>query len=461
MPLASLALLVAVQAATPAPPPADPRSAGWTGVWKTTDPAESARLTVLEANAAGLTLYLDEGLGQRGQSERGTAAWVGADRARLGLRECEGTLTLRQGGRWGAEIRADFEGCFIESFEEVVFIREEVRRDHPTSFDCTGAEGPLERAICSDGQLAAADRRLARVYQATLDRAGDRKDDVRRDERAWLKRRARGCRALADPADCIMESIGRRLLELRAWPDAAFRANGHPDVGVITRVLTTGADAIADSGVREMICGRVPCDPEPMTLGVYPERGGVTLMGWTLGGDTYTQAVYLGFRSDGAIWSSAWNPGRNDADDPAPVLPRPKRGQRVPESLRTFREEGPPDWPGALYDEEAERRAQDWVGHWTSTDAASGAAIDISAPTADGFSIAWHDGDPLRSGAHRQSARWRSDREAVVEHRSTSTPCLLALTEDGLLQAVFPSDACFGNGEHWRRPFVRKEKRQR
>jgi uncharacterized protein YecT (DUF1311 family) len=456
MPLAALALLAVIQAATPAPVrAADPRSAAWTGVWKPTDPANPARLTVLTVDATGLTLDLDEGLGRHGQREQGAAAWAGSGRVRLGLSDCAGTLTLRPGGRWGTEIYADFEGCFIESDTELVFIREEIRLDHPTSFDCARAEGPLERAICADEGLAAADRRLARVYQATLDRAGDRKDEVRRDQRAWLGRRQGTCRAGGALAGCIMESIGHRLLELRAWPDAAFRANRQPDVAVITRVLTTPPDAVADSGVRELLCGSVPCDPAALTLGVYPERGGVAVMGWTLGNSNETSGVYLAFRTDGSIWTSAWNGG----EDPAAVTPRPKRGQRLPESLQSFRVDGPVDDAGTIEDEQTARRARDWVGHWTSTGDSS-AAIDISHPDRGTFSLEWREGDGLRADSTVGTARWEGDREAVLDRYATSTQCRLTLTPDGQLQAVFPSDACFGSGDHWRRPFVRKESKR-
>ena len=346
MPLAALALLVTVQAQAPD---------AWKGVWKPTDPASPARLTIVTVDATGITLDLDEGLGKHGQRQQGAAAWAGTDRVRLGLSDCAGTLTLVPEGRQGAEVRADFERCFLGGFEQHIFIREEVRLDHPTSFDCAAAEGPVERAICGDEHLAAADRRLARVYQATLARAGSRKDEVERDERAWLARRERTCRPVAEPAGCILESIGRRLLELRAWPDAAFHADGRPDVAVVTRVLTTGPDAVADSGVREMICGRTPCDPALLTLGVYPERGGVALMGWTLGNSYETNGVYLGFHGDGAIWSSAWDPGGHGKADPAPVKPDPKRGQRLPDSLASFRVWGPIDDPATIDAKEAKR----------------------------------------------------------------------------------------------------------
>ena len=456
MPLAALALLVTVQATAPD---------AWKGVWKPTDPASFARLRILTADTSGLTIDVDEGLGKRGQRQQGAAAWAGTDRVRLGLSDCTGTLTLVPGGRWGVEIHAAFEQCFM-GFEQVVFIREEVRRDHPTSFDCAAAEAPLERAICGDATLAAADRRLARVYQATLGRAGDRKHAVRRDERAWLARRARTCRAVAEPAGCILESIGRRLLELRAWPDTAFGASGQPAVAVITRVLTTAPDAVADSGVREMLCGRavysrVECDPEGLTLAVYPEPGGIAVMGWTLGTSYETAGLYLGFRSDGPIWSSVWGPGGRGEGGPADVAPRPRRGQRLPESLRSFRVEGPADNAVVIEEQETARRAPDWVGHWTSIDPASAASIDIFEPFQGGFRIEWHEGDALRSGGGRDLAHWIGDREAALDGPAPDAQCRIVLTEGGRLQAVLPVDACFGPGEHWRRPFVRKETKRK
>ena len=57
------------------------------------------------------------------------------------------------------------------------------------SFDCGGAKGASERAICADPRLAALDRRLAAAYRQRL--AADA--SVRTLQRGWLKARDEGC----------------------------------------------------------------------------------------------------------------------------------------------------------------------------------------------------------------------------------------------------------------------------
>jgi uncharacterized protein YecT (DUF1311 family) len=461
MPLASLALLLAVlhpqETSAQAP---GLRDRAWIGGWKTIDPANTIQLWIEAVGPAGIAFSLNEGIGRLSHHERGLAAWTAHDRARLAGERCEMELTLREDARFGLRIDAFVGGdlCFTRSHTRFAFVRDETRLDHFTSFDCTRAKRSEERAVCADPHLATADRRLDRAYAAVLARAGARAGEVQRAQRNWLTSRRRECAAGSAQDDCLMRAFGRRLLELRAWPDRAFGRNGRPDVGVIGRVLRTGPDAVEESGVRELIAGTVGGAPADLWLKVYPERRGVTVSGWYLAPQQpQSYAVYLTFQDDGSTWASWWEATMESQGERGRVVPQPKRGQRLPESLEEFRDAGPPDDATALYADERRRRMHQWAGHWTSTDAASGATIDIEGPFDGGFSMAWHDG--MSGAGSRVEVYWSGDQTAVFSPTYQGVQCAIALI-GGQLQAVFPSDACFGSGDHWRRPFVRKETRR-
>lgn len=71
------------------------------------------------------------------------------------------------------------------------------------SFDCARARRNVERMICGDGDLAAADRRLA----AAVSRAGRfaiLRDDLRSGGRAFLARRDR-----CPDRDCVLDEYSR------------------------------------------------------------------------------------------------------------------------------------------------------------------------------------------------------------------------------------------------------------
>lgn len=61
--------------------------------------------------------------------------------------------------------------------------------DDQPSFDCDRADTSVLALICSEPELAEADRRLASAYQLALERS-DRPSDIRGRQRAWLRARA-------------------------------------------------------------------------------------------------------------------------------------------------------------------------------------------------------------------------------------------------------------------------------
>ena len=132
------------------------------------------------------------------------------------------------------------------------------------------------------------------------------------------------------------------------------------------------------------------------------------------------QGVYLGFRRDGADWSSIWGPGGRGEGAPADAMPRPKRGQRLPESLECFRRSGPPEGAVTIEEQETARRAPDWVGHWTEHGTGSQRHRHRRAVRRDGFRIEWHEG----TGSGAEGIRDRAlagDREAVLNGPAPET----------------------------------------
>ena len=76
------------------------------------------------------------------------------------------------------------------------------------SFDCAKATSPVERLVCSDPALGAADRDLAAAY-ARVSRKSRDGAGLRDDQRAWLARRD----ACGDRS-CLADSYRRRAAEL-------------------------------------------------------------------------------------------------------------------------------------------------------------------------------------------------------------------------------------------------------
>ena len=61
-------------------------------------------------------------------------------------------------------------------------------------FDCSGARSPAEAVVCSDPELAAADRELARSYRRALQSGAAPPGAIRADQRDWLSIREEAAR---------------------------------------------------------------------------------------------------------------------------------------------------------------------------------------------------------------------------------------------------------------------------
>jgi uncharacterized protein YecT (DUF1311 family) len=91
------------------------------------------------------------------------------------------------------------------------------------AFDCTKAESPVEKAICADQKLKAADDAMAAAY-ATLRNAltgADRKS-LAASQRKWLKGREDNCsyQQVAELSSCILSETDDRRLLLTATPES-------------------------------------------------------------------------------------------------------------------------------------------------------------------------------------------------------------------------------------------------
>lgn len=89
------------------------------------------------------------------------------------------------------------------------------------SFDCSKASTPVERAICADAKLAAADREMAATYDALVGSlAGPAKDHLARDQARWLENRGKGCSA--NLAACLAFRHRQRMATLKALGEGDY-----------------------------------------------------------------------------------------------------------------------------------------------------------------------------------------------------------------------------------------------
>lgn len=330
---ASLAVALAVPAA-----PADDRGA-WVGAWKSADPTVYATIVIRDADASGFTLEWDENVGINGGRAEGRAALRADGSARFEGERCAMTLRRAEGDRLRAEL--DEDSCFLwSSHDALELVREDVTVHERTSFDCARAASPVERAVCADRDLAEADRLLAEAYAAAAERHVGKGPAA--SQRAWIAQRDRECGPAKEARACLLRAYGRRVLALRAWPEAPFDGGGRPRVAVLARVL---AKDTAASGLRQLTAGLVGGIPADMDLRPVAEPAGLAFSGcdepdpsrgFDPSGRQCGRTHYVAFLRDGATWA-AWA----DADG-VTIEPRPKRGQALPKSLQAYRED---PWP--------------------------------------------------------------------------------------------------------------------
>jgi uncharacterized protein len=83
------------------------------------------------------------------------------------------------------------------------------------SFDCANARSPVEKAICGNQELSAADEALAASYKAVLAQLSpDAQDRVRDGQRDWLKYVRTICPPGGNIAQCLKDTLSERKEQL-------------------------------------------------------------------------------------------------------------------------------------------------------------------------------------------------------------------------------------------------------
>jgi uncharacterized protein len=144
-----------------------------------------------------------------------------------------GTLAMSEAALCQVDVAADF------SAHPSLADRPATR----ASFDCSNAQTPLEKAICSDIKLGHADIILSRVYAVTLKNLHTTDKSVLvQSERQWLHDLPAKCSLSASPASETSLSCIRNEFELRF---TALDSCDAEDDGAIADCLSTGNDDTA------------------------------------------------------------------------------------------------------------------------------------------------------------------------------------------------------------------------
>jgi uncharacterized protein len=151
-----------------------------------------------------------------------------------------GGYTEKQGSNSGFK----WQQLNVESSSALALVRPEVDvsgersgdrvpsgRDHKSSpsYDCVTNHQADERAICNDDNLSELDRRMALVYSALILRLSKSKqNDLRDQQREWLRRRAR----CGSDVDCLWRVYEARIPQLEAGD--ASNSQGGPSFDCVT-----------------------------------------------------------------------------------------------------------------------------------------------------------------------------------------------------------------------------------
>lgn len=110
------------------------------------------------------------------------------------------------------------------------------------SFDCAKASMAVEKAICRDAGLAAADRTMAETYKQLFDKlVGAARDELQKDQARWLAGRNRACSdGAVEVATCLKNRIENRLANLRVMADGTFPFVGQQTIIKVGKVRNAG-----------------------------------------------------------------------------------------------------------------------------------------------------------------------------------------------------------------------------
>jgi uncharacterized protein len=146
------------------------------------------------------------------------------------------------------------------------------------TFNCAKAQGEVEKLICSDGSLAALDRKLGSVYKAAAAKAqGNLATRLREDQRGWVKGRN----------DC-WKANGRETWITATWTvstvqgcvDAQYRLRTS-ELQSVWRLVPpkTVAYSCRNNPANEVVANFFDTDPATIRL----ERGDRTKTLWRVG----------------------------------------------------------------------------------------------------------------------------------------------------------------------------------
>jgi uncharacterized protein len=95
------------------------------------------------------------------------------------------------------------------------------------SFDCSKAGTSVEKTICASETLSRLDEQVAKAYDAVL-LSSDRPAAVKSQQKAWLRNIRDKCR----DETCLQHAYERRLAQLAATPQAAWKTFRNDNLGI-------------------------------------------------------------------------------------------------------------------------------------------------------------------------------------------------------------------------------------
>lgn len=135
------------------------------------------------------------------------------------------------------------------------------------AFDCSKVEsGSIEAQICQSEALSALDRKMAEVYKAAQQKAGNEHPPVlKAEQRGWIKGR-NDCWKNDDQPTCIADSYRQRIAELQAryrliepTGPVFFQCDGNPAKEVVASFFRTEPPtAIVEFGDRSSLMYQQP-----------------------------------------------------------------------------------------------------------------------------------------------------------------------------------------------------------
>lgn len=172
-----------------------------------------------------------------------------------------------------------------------------------STFDCTKAQGEVEKAVCADTTLTALDVRLAEVYEAASARArGELAKHLRAEQRGWVKGR-NNCWKARDVETWITATWTVR--SVKECVDAQYRLRTS-ELQSVWRLVEprTVSYVCQDNPANEMVANFF--DTQPATIRL--ERGDRTVTLWRVGvaGDSTYEGQNVSVERDGDRMRVNW-----------------------------------------------------------------------------------------------------------------------------------------------------------